>query len=262
MTPLRPAAALLLLAGAAFGVDFGALKPEGFVSDFANVIDAGSRRNLEDYATRLRAATGAELAVVTLPSLEGEPIEDVAETIFRKWGIGRKGATPNDPNRDQGILLLLSIGDRRSRIETGYGLEPVIPDGFAGSVLRDMRPALREQNYGEALLLGAQTIGATIAAAKNVSLEAPRGIPRHEHRVVVPWPAVVLILVFLLWLFGLFRRGGGGYYGGGGRGLPGLILGSRMGRGFGGGFGGYDSGGGFGGFGGGSSGGGGASGSW
>jgi uncharacterized protein len=269
VTAFRLSAVLTLTLAHAFAVDFGALKPQGFVSDFANVIDADSRRNLEAYATKLRAATGAELAIVTLPSLEGEPIEDVTETIFRKWGVGKKGDTPTDPNRDQGILLLLAIQDRRSRVETGYGLEPIIPDGFAGSVLRDMRPALREQNYGEALLLGAQTIGTTIAKAKNVSLEAPEGIPHHEHPVQIPWPVIVFGILILLWVLRQFGGRGGGYYGGGGGGgfLPGAILGSRMGRGWGegssgGGFGGYDSGGGFGGFGGGSSGGGGASSSW
>jgi uncharacterized protein len=79
------------------------------------------------------------MALVTIATLEGEPIEDVANTIFRAWGVGQKG-------KNEGILLLLSIGDRRSRLEVGYGLEPILPDGLAGSILREMRPALRQGN--------------------------------------------------------------------------------------------------------------------
>ena len=66
-------------------------------------------------------------------------------------------------------MLLLSTGDRRSRLEVGYGLEPILPDGLAGSILREMRPALRQQQYGEAMMAAAQTIGNTIAKAKDVT---------------------------------------------------------------------------------------------
>src|SRR5581483_1331116 len=111
-------------------------------------------------------STGAQVALVTVPSLEGEPIEDVANTIFRAWGVGQKG-------KDEGILLLLAIRDRRSRLEIGYGLEPILPDGLDGSILREMRPALRQQRYGEALIAAADTLGNAIAAAKHVTLNAP-----------------------------------------------------------------------------------------
>ncbi len=112
-----------------------------------------------------------------IPTLEGEPIEDVANTIFRAWGVGKKG-------KDEGILLLLAIGDRRNRLEVGYGLEPIIPDGFAGSVLREMRPALRQQRYGEAMMAAAETIGSTVAKAKNVTIttQLPRRVRQHSKR--------------------------------------------------------------------------------
>ena len=153
----------LLLAASLFAVDFGGRKPQGYVSDFAGVIDPAAKQELESYCASVKAATGAEIALVTLPSLEGEPIEDVANVMFRKWGIGGKA------NND-GILLLLSIADRRSRLEVGYGIEPIIPDGYAGSVIREMRPALRERNYGQALADAARTIGETVAKAKGVQI--------------------------------------------------------------------------------------------
>ncbi len=251
---------LALCASAAWAVDWKALKPQGYVSDFAGVIDPATKQQLEAYCVVVEQSTGAQMALVTIPTLEQEPIEDVANTLFRAWGVGQKG-------KNEGILLLLAINDRRSRLEVGYGLEPILPDGFDGSILRQMRPALREQHYGEALMAAAETIGNTIAQAKHVALQArlPRRM-RPTPSNSIPWPVVLGGIFLLLWLM---RSGGPRGYGGGGGGgfLPGLILGGMLGRSSwgsrgSGGFGGYDSGDGFGGFGGGDSGGGGASSDW
>jgi uncharacterized protein len=260
---LRLSILAVLGACAARAVDWRQLKPQGYVSDFAGVIDTTSRQQLESYCGRVEQATGAQVALVTIPSLEGEPIEDVANTIFRAWGVGQKG-------KDEGTLLLLAIHDRRSRLQVGSGLKAILPDGLDGRILRQMRPALRAEQYGEAMLAAASTIGNTIAEAKHVRLNAPL-----QRRIVptpwdaIPWPVIVGGLLLLLWLFrGASLRGYGGYGYGGGRGfLPALLLGTMLGReswgGRGsGGFGGYDSGDSFGGFGGGDSGGGGASSDW
>ena len=88
---LRLCFALALSLAPAFAVDWTALKPQGYVSDFAGVIDAESKAQLENYGTRVEQQTGAEMALVTIKTLEGEPIEDVANTIFRAWGVGKKG---------------------------------------------------------------------------------------------------------------------------------------------------------------------------
>ena len=249
---------LFAFAGAA--VDWQALKPEGYVSDFAHVIDPASKSQLESYCASVEQSTGAQMAFVTIASLQGEPVEDVANTIYRAWGVGKKG-------KNEGILLLLAIADRRNRLEVGYGLEPILPDGFDGGVLREMRPALRQQQYGQALMAAAETIGSTIAKAKNVTIskQLPRTM-RPSTGDSIPWPVILGGLFLLIWLS---RRGGPRGYGGGGGGgfLPGLILGNMMSRDSwgsrgSGGFGGSDSGGGFGGFGGGDSGGGGASSDW
>ena len=258
---LRASTLLLCLATLAFGVDWKALKPQGYVSDFGHVIDAQSKAALEQYCARVEQVTGAQMALVTIPSLEGEPIDDVANTIYRAWGVGQKG-------KNEGIMLLLVINDRRSRLEVGYGLEPILPDGLDGSILREMRPALRARQYGEAMMAAAQTIGSTIAKSKNVSLDAqlPRRA-RPSSGESIPWPAVLGGLFLLFWLLRAGSRGGRG---GGGGFWTGLLLGNLMrgggwGGSSGGGFGGFDSGGGgggFGGFGGGDSGGGGASSDW
>jgi uncharacterized protein len=253
---LRFCCLLALSLAPAPAVDWKALKPQGYVSDFAGVVDAQSKAELETYCTRVEQQTGAQIALVAIQSLSGEPIEDVANTIFRTWGVGKKG-------KDEGILLLLSVGDRRDRLEVGYGLEPLLPDGFDGQILRAMRPALRQGQYGEALRAAAATIGSRIAQAKGVALDTTLR-PRYQSRQrdSIPWPLVLGGIFILLMLLG--RGGGGGGF------LPGLILGNMLGGssrggwggGSGGGFGGHDSGGGFGGFGGGDSGGGGASSDW
>lgn len=243
--------------------DFTALKPEGYVSDFARVLQPGERSKLEQYCARLEKAAGVELALVTVPSLQGEPIEDVANALFRAWGIGKK-------QTNEGLLLLLAIRDRRSRLEVGYGLEPLIPDGYAGSILRAMRPALREQRYGEALMIAAAEIGGRVAQAKGVKLDEPLPARRRPEPDVPPWfmlgvPLAVGFAILLGLASGRRRiyrattRPGDL--------VTGLLIGNLLGRGIGyrtsgGGFGGFDSGDSFGGFGGGDSGGGGASSNW
>ncbi len=245
-----------------FALDLKSLKPQGYVSDFANVLDPQSRAQLEAYAGQMEQATGVQMALVTLPSLDGEPIEDVTNTLFRQWGVGKNG-------KDEGIMLLLAVQDHRDRIEVGYGLEPILPDGFDGSILRGIAPLLKQGAYGQAMISGAVQIGSAIERAKGVTPEGtPNSGERPRTRVArgrsgLPWPVIVIGIVVLFFLF----RGGGS----GGGFLAGMLLGNLLGGGRGGGGdwggggfggGGGGGGGGFGGFGGGDSGGGGASGSW
>lgn len=247
----------LLLCSQLFALDLKKLKPQGYVSDFAHVLDDASHARLEAYCGRVEQVTGVQMAIVTIDSLEGDPIEDDTNTLFRQWGVGKKG-------KDEGIMLLVAIKDHRDRIEVGYGLEPILPDGFVGSVLREARPLLRQGAYGAALFAAAEEMGSRIAAAKGVSLDVSLRPSRRvvQERPGIPLPVIVIGIIILLLLM---RGGGGGFW-------TGLILGNLLGRGRGGsgwgggGFGGYDSGGGggggFGGFGGGDSGGGGASSDW
>lgn len=254
--PRLAAILLLLFAPAWAATDWKSLRPQGYVSDFAGVIDAQSRAELEDYAARVEQATSAQLAFVTINSLEGEPIEDVTIDIFKAWGVGQK-------KKDNGAMLLLSIADHKDRLEVGGGLGGAIPDGMSGLLLDDMRPALRANQYGPALIAAAVRLGDTIAKDQGVQIPPPQSY--HPVRATpvdsIPWPLVIFGILFILSLLG--RGGGGGGF------LAGILLGDLLGGGGGrrrdgGGFGGFDGGGGggFGGFGGGSSGGGGASSGW
>lgn len=234
------------------------LQPRGYVNDFAGVIDEPSQHRLTRLATLLDQKTKAQLAIVTIDTLGDEPIEDFTVRLFEAWHIGHKD--------DRGALLLLVIKDRKSRLEVGYGLEPIIPDGYAGSVLREMRPFLRDGRYGDALYAGSALIAERIARESGVKLDDPDLARRSPRSSSGPnWLTIVFILAALFfgapWWLSLIlaRRGMGGW----------RSRGPWGGSGWGGGFGGYDGGGGgsggfggFGGFGGGSSGGGGASSSW
>jgi len=258
---IRSAALVAVLAASAlFGLDTSKLKPTGYVNDFAHVLDPAGKQRLEAYCANLERATGAQMAIVLVDTLDGDPVEDVANKLYREWGIGKKG-------KDEGILIFLAVKDHKDRAEVGYGLEPVIPDGYAGSVLRNLRPILRQGNYAGALLAAAQEYGQRIAQEKGVDL-GPAQTARRTTRPAprgggIPFPLLVLGFFAFMWLIGRISGGGGG-----GTGLlAGMILGNMMGRRGGGswgggGFGGSGSGGGFGGFGGGDSGGGGSSSDW
>jgi uncharacterized protein len=253
-----------LAATSIFALDITKLKPTGYVNDFAHAMDAASEQRIATYCGILERATGAQIAVVTVDTLDGDDVADIANKLYHQWGIGKK---PND----EGVLILFAVKDKKDRAEIGYGLEPVITDADAGSIMRGLRPMLRQGSYGPAALAAAQQFGAKISAAKNVTLPID---PRVRTRTSVsrgpsiPWPLIIIGIFFVLSLLGRMGGGGGGGFTGF---LTGMFLGNMMGRGGGGwgggGFGGSsggggDSGGGFGGFGGGDSGGGGASSDW
>jgi uncharacterized protein len=121
------------------------LRHTGHVNDFAGLLPAAEKEALEARCRQLRERTGAELAVVTLRSLQGGQIDDFANKLFAEWGIGQKG-------RNNGLLLLVAMDERRARIEVGYGLEPIIPDVLAGRIIdNQLRPQFREQRYAAGL---------------------------------------------------------------------------------------------------------------
>jgi uncharacterized protein len=243
------------------------LKPQGYVNDFAGVLSAQTKDKLTALCAEVEQKTKAQIAVVTVSSLEGEPIEQFSIDLATAWAIGPK-------QKSNGVLILIALNDRKNRIEVGYGLEPILPDGRVGSFTREAVPLLRQNDYASAVLLITQRVAGVIAQDQNVTLDALSGVPTPEpesNNSPALFGNLVWIFIFVVFLFfpvlgfllRLFfgfsaptnsRRGrgpwmGGPWYGGGSWGGGG---GSWGGGG----------GGGFGGFGGGSFGGGGATGSW
>ena len=234
-------------------------KPVGFVNDFAGAIPPAQAQSMEQYLRALNQRTGAQIAVVTVPNIDGYTgPEEYAVDLFSAWKIGEKG-------KDNGLLVLLAMKEKKVKIEVGYGLEGAITDGDCGIIIRQvMAPYFRQGQFGAGLMAGIQALAAKIPPGGS------KPPPRRDARNVF---SGVLFLAFVLFIVVQFLLPGGGFWGRsrgsgftgrrGGGGFGGPFIG-----GFGGGFGGFGGGGGggfgggFGGFGGGMSGGGGASGGW
>ena len=250
--------------------DIKKIQPTGYVTDLAGVIDAGTRARLEALGTELEQKAGAQMAIVTVHSLESESASQYGNELFKQLGVGGK-------KDDRGVLLLVAPDEHKYWTEVGYGLEPVINDARAGDAGRTMVPLLRQNNYSAAILAAAWQLAKYIADDRGVTLsgQPPVRQARNSRDTGRGFPFIVIVIGFFILMSVLSRisRGGRGRGGGlGGSGVGWLIAsmllsgggGGRSGGGSwgGGGFGGSSGGGGFGGFGGGSSGGGGAGGSW
>ncbi len=234
------------------------------VNDFAGVVDAASAATMDHAIRVLQAATGDVVVVVTIPTFA--PYGDIREYAVKLFenhgkGIGQKG-------KDNGLLVLLAVRDRKVWVEVGYGLEEFVTDGYAGETSREfMAPAFRRGEYGQGLAAGVTRLIGRIAQGRNVTLrDVPPPAPARQPRGggLPPWAIAVGFVVIVAILRAL--GGGGGPFmpmGGsrrrwGGGGWSGWSSGiGSFGGGGGGGFGG-----GFGGFGGGGSGGGGGGASW
>ena len=240
---------VLLLCGAQPAICEDKFPPhQGLVNDFAGVIPPAIQAEMRARAREVLQKTGASVVVVTIPTLGESYVSDYANKLYHAWGIGKKG-------EDRGVLILFVFKERKIRIETGYGLEGILPDGKVGEIIRDsMVPLLKEGKYGEGLLSGLKQVSAVIAASKNVELtgQAPQAATKSKKRSSKndPLTSFIILAVFGLGLGSMIlarRRGwhgpGGGYYGGGfgGGGFGGSGGGDS---GDSGGFGGGDSGGG------------------
>jgi uncharacterized protein len=236
-------------------------KPTDYVSDFAHVLSPAAIARLDSLCTQLdHSKTNAQVAVVTIRTLDGVDPAEFTSALEDKWKMGKKGS-----GRD--ILVFLAVDDHKRRIDVGYDLEGILPDGKVGDIGREMVPDLRANDYDGAVTLAVGEVAQVIAADANVTLSGDEEAAPVQRRSSTHVTSGLVKLIFYLLFFGVFgivrllshigilprswsHRGvwiGGGGFGGGG---------------FGGGGGG--GGGGFGGFGGsgGGFGGGGAGGSW
>jgi uncharacterized protein len=228
-------------------------QPTNYVSDLAGVLSPQTVQSLNALCLQVDREAHAQIAVVTVKSLDGEPIENFATELEDQWKVGKKGT-------DRGVILIFAIQDRKRRIETGYGLEGILPDSKVGAIGRSIVPQLQAGNYDAGISSAVVQVANIIAADAGVSLQAaPRRGPPPRHVQQISLGQLLIggaVLLVVLFLIGRFAPPGTLSF------LLGMFLGNALGGGGGRGGGGDDDGGGFGGFGGGSSGGGGASGDW
>jgi len=221
-------------------------QPVGWVNDFANVISADYRDKLTYLIQELQEKTSSEIAVVTISSIAPLGENEYARLLFDNWKPGKKG-------KDNGVLVLLAVKERRWRIETGYGVEGILPDCLCGEIGRNyMVPYFKAGKYAEGLYYGVTAIAKVIAKDANVSLETAQAV-KEPVSGNTSSPDSIFPIIFILLMFGfislinsLSSRGrrsgyyGGGYwgggYGGGGFGGGGFGGGGGGGGGAGGGF--------------------------
>ncbi len=229
------------------------LKPTDYVNDFAHVIDQNTVTQLDDICKQIDEKAHAQIAVVTINSLDGEDVQKYSVDLFQKWGVGSKST-------DKGVLILIAVKDHKYWTEVGYGLEPILPDGKVGGFGREAVPSLKAGDYSAAVSLMTSRVANVIAQDAGIQLTGtqppapvesqPQSQPGISLGRIIFFIILVLLFIFTplrSLLFWMLLSGGRGGFGGGG---------FSGGGGFGGG------GGGFGGFGGGSTGGGGAGGGW
>lgn len=201
-----------------------------YVQDYAGVISQSDRQKMLGIGQDLDNKTTAQVAVVTVKSLNGYPIEDYALAVLRQWGVGNKA-------KNNGVLMVIATEDRASRIEVGYGLEGVLPDGLTGRIQDQyMLPYFKKGNYSAGILQGYAATAATIAKSEGVELTGVRyngGAANGQTGskssgltdLLLIAGVIVLLIIDNLFLGGfitqmlllsLFRRGGGGGFGGGG----------------------------------------------
>jgi len=221
-------------------------RPTSYVVDLAGIIDPVAEEGLNSYLRELDKKTGAQVVILTIKSLDGESIEGFSIDMAEKWGLGQKG-------KDNGVLFTVSTGDRRYRIEVGYGLEGLLPDSFAGSIgRRYLVPYFKKRQFSKGITYAALAIIGRISDEAKVNITGMQRVrSRGTQTLKKPSLGSLILTILVIIIMGYFfvrnprafmmfiffmmmsRGGRGGWRGGGGFG----------GGGFGGGGGGFGGGG-------------------
>ena len=199
-------------------------KPVGHVNDFAGLLSADTRTNLEDRLVLLQQETTAEVTFVSVDNLGGMTLEEYAAGLFADWGIGSK-------SKDNGVLFLVSLAEGDMRIEVGYGLESVITDGRAGRILdNEVMPYFKNGDFDSGVENGIIAIENYIRDGTPPSIIEENWITKTIHRFSLPWWLLITLGVISIYILGFMARTRSIWLGG----VWGFILGIILGFGFGG----------------------------
>lgn len=212
----------------ACAVHAGYPAPDGYVSDYTGTLDARSRQVLSGQLSDLDKKANAQVAVAVVKDLNGTDIETYATGLFKQWGVGKRST-------NRGVLLLVALEDRKSRIEVGYGLEGILPDGLTGEIQDAyMLPYFKSGDYSRGILNGAGALAQVIAKDAGVTVSAGAAaavgaIPKKTsltRKIFNIIFALILLVIFLnnpsLFLLLLMSGGRGGFGGGFGSGSGGF----------------------------------------
>src|ERR1700739_1840212 len=203
--------------------DIEQIHPTGYVTDLAGILKPATKQQLEALCTELEQKTGAQMAIVTVKSLNGDEIQPYANDLFKQLAVGQK-------KQDNGVMLLVAPNERKYWTEVGYGLEPIINDARAGDAGRLMVPYFRQGDYGSGVMAAAWQLAKYIADDKGVALTGMpqwRPVQRQDQDYHVGlW--IFLGIMLLVFLFSGSGHSGNINRGGGGMGT-GLLIGSILG---------------------------------
>jgi len=213
-----------------------------YVQDYAKVLSSQTKATINAYSSAIANKTKAQIVVVTIPTLDGAALEDFSLDLMRQWGIG-------DKEKNNGVLLLVAVQDRQSRIEVGYGLEGALPDGLTGRIQdQSMLPLFKQGNYDKGVMQGYSSIANTVIKEYKLTaddLKVDRAISSGQESqgnnlgaalAALPWwvklllfigfagllivdqvffGGMILSTILMMFLRGGGRGGGGGGFGGG-----------------------------------------------
>lgn len=164
------------------------------VNDYAEILSYETKNKLENILENFEKETSNQIAILTITSLEGQDIESYANEVFKAWKLGQKG-------KDNGILLVVALQDRKIRIEVGYGLESVLTDALASQIIRkEITPHFKNGNYDQGIENGViAIIEATKGEYKNTKDSNP-----YSNVETLPFPMNVLVGLFVFSILGIF----------------------------------------------------------
>jgi uncharacterized protein len=218
MTKINKIILLLLFSVNCYALNVPTLS--GRVVDNAQMLDSNTKQQIESILINHENKTTDQVALLTIPSLEGDSLEDFSIRVVNEWKLGKKG-------KDNGVLLLISRDDRDIRIEVGYGLEGVLTDAQSNRIIRNViAPRFKNGNFNEGLLFGIQAIVSVVSneeISQNIEIKNPKNVRANRKGELTLGKLIFFIILFII--FGRRRRrrgilggwyGGGGGFGGGG----------------------------------------------
>jgi len=182
----------------AFALDVPPL--EGRINDHAGILSSSESRDLDNYLAAVEKATGAQIALLTIPSLEGESLESYSFKVVDKWQLG-------SAEKDNGALLLVAMEEKKIRIEVGYGLEGVLTDAMSGYIIREaIVPEFKKGNFDRGITAGLKAMGGVVTGDTPISTEQINSSVQDEGEGGVSIFFLIFLLVFFFGRIGRYRR--------------------------------------------------------
>jgi len=201
---------ILVLIFSQFAYALNVPKLRSRINDYASILSQTEEKYLEKLLEEAENKTTSQFVLLTIPSLEGEVLEDFSIRVAESWKIGQK-------EFDNGVILLISIAEKKIRIEVGYGLESILTDAKCGYIIRNnIVPSFKKGDFYAGITQGLQSITAIVTREFDISPEELEKYKKSQKKSHIPIGFIIFIIIFLLMIFrGGKGRGGSTFWGGG-----------------------------------------------